>query len=218
MRLTNDIKKQIADNAMAKAGFNDQFSALFDRCDQLARRVMVHAFGGQQALESVEQTVNQMRELWAQLPKSSFGRLGMGQPHIEMSYGFNASFGGMTVRLMAGGYFEKGHHDKELCNKRKETAFYAPPERPMFAAEHPLSIEYMALRRAYDTLLAKRTGAYKDVLAALAGCNTKNQLLKLWPEAEELLPVTLAPAKANLPAVQISDLNKLIGLPTGEAA
>lgn len=42
--------------------------------------------------------------------------------------------------------------------------------------------------------------------------NTDNQLLKVWPEAAELMPKETK--KVQLPAVQTADLNALIGLPS----
>ncbi|MEN9533328.1 MAG: Nucleotide modification associated domain 5, partial [Pseudomonadota bacterium] len=56
----------------------------------------------------------------------------------------------------------------------------------------------------------------KSVTAALANIHSDTKLLKVWPEAAELLPNEIQ--KVQLPALPTADLNALIGLPSEKVA
>lgn len=55
-----------------------------------------------------------------------------------------------------------------------------------------------------------------QVRAVVGSCTTVKKLLEIWPESKELIPTTLEEARPQLPAIQVAELNKLVGLPSGE--
>ena len=87
----------------------------------------------------------------------------------------------------------------------------------MLAADHPLSVEFSQLEDERETLAKKRDDLRTEVRAAVNSCTTVAKLLRIWPEAKELLPA-YATQTTNLPAVQVDKLNAAIGLPTEEVA
>ena len=55
----------------------------------------------------------------------------------------------------------------------------------------------------------------QDVSQVIDGCNTSKQLLEVWKEVEQFLPVGVAnPSSINLPAVSIASLNRKLGKST----
>lgn len=51
-----------------------------------------------------------------------------------------------------------------------------------------------------------------SIMAVLNSVQTEPQLIKVWPEAAEFLPAAVESTAPQLPALQIAELNKMIGL------
>jgi len=81
-------------------------------------------------------------------------------------------------------------------------------------ASHPLAKRLTKLNNQAADLKDRYDQVKAEVGAVLSSVNTIPQLLKVWPEAKELLPERNKPAPAQLPAVQIQHLNSVLGLPT----
>lgn len=79
-------------------------------------------------------------------------------------------------------------------------------------ANTSLGIRWAAIETRAREVATEREQLEAEVRAILDSVRTDTQLLKVWPEAIELLPTKVA--KASLPAVQTSALNKLLKLPT----
>lgn len=61
----------------------------------------------------------------------------------------------------------------------------------------------------------KEASIVASVEAVVNSVTTERKLLKVWPEAKELLPKASEIAqKANLPALRIEELNSIVGLPS----
>lgn len=83
-------------------------------------------------------------------------------------------------------------------------------------AGNPLVEEFYEIDNARIDLDKKAISIEKNVIAALANIHTDTRLLKVWPEAAELLPAEIK--KVQLPALPTADLNALIGLPSEKEA
>lgn len=81
-------------------------------------------------------------------------------------------------------------------------------------ASHTLVKRHNRLQDRTADLAKRFEDVRAEVGAVLSSVNTIPQLLKLWPEAKELLPMQNQPAPTQLPAVQLQHLNGLLGLPT----
>lgn len=78
----------------------------------------------------------------------------------------------------------------------------------------PLLLEREALKAEDARLEDQYERVRMAVKAAVKRPTTVKALLAAWPEAKELLPDTLEESKSQLPAVQVADLNLLVGLPS----
>lgn len=93
-----------------------------------------------------------------------------------------------------------------------------PRQRLSVLADNPLVQRFYDIEARKNEISDKRTTLRAQVKAAINTVTTVARLLKTWPEAKELLPANLEEAKSQLPALAVTDLNALIGLPTEEAA
>mgnify|MGYP000188629479 CR=1 FL=1 len=68
--------------------------------------------------------------------------------------------------------------------------------------------EYKQKYKDYDL---ERRNYIQQIQTVLGGVNTSNQLLEVWPEVEEYLPVgVVEPSKIQLPSVNIQTLNSAL--------
>lgn len=93
-----------------------------------------------------------------------------------------------------------------------------PRQRLAVLADNPLVQRFYDIEARKEAIKDKRTTLRAQVKAAINTVTTVASLLKNWPEAKELLPANLEEAKSQLPALAVTDLNALIGLPTEKAA
>jgi len=88
--------------------------------------------------------------------------------------------------------------------------------KPTITADNPLTQQFYDIETRSKACEDARADLRAQVRAMVNSVTTVKRLLDMWPEAAELMPDNLAPTKTNLPAVVVSDLNALIGLPTPE--
>lgn len=199
MRLTNEIKLQIIKAAAVKAGIPAAEEALRLRRVDWAEAVRVDSLGGKGCAEAVDKAIEQIKAITMALPEG----VTTGYNPINIDSDFYLNCGGISIRPRFNGTF--GY---DSCHK----AVKKPCRSCKLAADHPLAIEFHQLEQDAKSLKEKRERIENSVAAAMSGINTDNQLLKVWPEAAELMPKEIK--KVQLPAVQTADLNALIGLPS----
>jgi len=199
MKLTNAIKQQIVTAAIAKAGIPAEEEALRLRRVDWAEAVRVDSLGGKVGAEAVDKAIEQIKAIAMALPEG----VTTGHQPINVDSDFYLNCGGISLRPRFNGTF--GY---DSCHE----AVRKPCRSCKLAADHPLAIEFHQLEQDAKSLKEKREHIENSVAAAMSGINTDNQLLKVWPEAAELMPKEIQ--KVQLPAVQTADLNALIGLPS----
>ncbi len=79
-------------------------------------------------------------------------------------------------------------------------------------ATHPLSEEWVSLRSGLKTLEDEKRATKNRIMAVLDSVTTVKRLREVWPECEPFLKGIDA-VPNTLPAVQVGDLNKMLGLP-----
>lgn len=68
--------------------------------------------------------------------------------------------------------------------------------------------EYKQVRKDYEL---ERRNYVQQIQTVLDGVNTSNQLLEVWPEVEEYIPIgVVEPSKIQLPSVNIQTLNSAL--------
>jgi hypothetical protein len=199
MRLTKEIKLQIISGAVVKAGIPAEEEALRLRRVDWAEAVRVDSLGGKGGAEAVDKAIEQIKAITMALPE------GVTTAHnpINIDRDFYLNCGGISIRPRFNGTL--GY---DSCHE----AVRKPCRSCKLAADHPLAIEFHQLEQDAKSLKDRREHIENGVAAAMSGINTDNQLLKVWPEAAELMPKKITTVR--LPAVQTVDLNALIGLPS----
>lgn len=94
------------------------------------------------------------------------------------------------------------------------------PGRKLAPSTHTLLADSPLVQEFHDICAEEKANAESwehvkgSVKAAVYSVTTVAKLLKIWPEAKELLPAYVEESKDRLPAIQVADLNALVGLPS----
>lgn len=191
-RLTNEIREKIINNAVKKAGIPKLFSDLNERRAIWIEEVRLYAVGGKESSEELVKQETKVRAMHAKLPK-------------DLRTDCNSCLlvrHRSNVRLNVAGY-----SITEVYGDSKPS-----PTNIVIHADNPLADRFHQLENEKKDIESKQKDIENNVRAVIGQFNTVPQLLKVWKEAEELLPEFAVKSKSNLPSVLIGDLNALVGL------
>lgn len=205
VRLTTVIREQIAKNALAKSGVTADLAALQKQRNEAARAARIHAFGGEKKAQEIDSLFAKMTKIEKQIQELgastyvSSGRSG----------NINIAIGGRRLGWVSYGVDDKG-----------EEIYLVTPNRDqcLFAADHEITKRFDEIFAAEAKAEKRKEEIEKTVWAALNSVSTIKRLVEVWPESQELIPENVDSVRASLPALKVEDLNKMIGLPTNEAA
>ncbi|WP_323932655.1 Nmad5 family putative nucleotide modification protein [Aeromonas hydrophila] len=198
MKLTNQIKQQIVAAAIAKAGIPAEEEALRLHRAAWAEACRIDALGGKQAAKQVDKVIEEVERIRSSLPE----KLSTENNVVRHGHYIYLNLAGITVLA----YFSGMVSDKGQRVTRPTIYCHT------LLADHPLVSTFHALAQEQDELNQRRNHLHAHVTAALANIHSDTKLLKIWPEAAELLPAEVK--KVQLPALPTADLNALIGLPS----
>lgn len=153
------------------------------------------ALGGVEAVAEIERLIGQ-------LPDGVRIANGFVKRDYEL---YNLNVAGLRVRAQFNG--SEARHDGPEC------VYKITPNSYTLLADDPLTAEFHAIHEEQQLLDKQRSALTANVRAAVQSVTTIKKLLEVWPEAAELIPEAVAPAK-QLPALQREDLNAMIGLPS----
>jgi len=88
------------------------------------------------------------------------------------------------------------------------------PARYTVLADDPLAQQFHDICTEEKANTERWEQVKASVNAATGAVTTVKALLKAWPECKELLPEFVEESKSQLPAIQLADLNALVGLPS----
>lgn len=205
MRLTNTIKEQIVKAAIEKAGFHKREEGIIKRRAAWAENVRIHALGGEGNAKKMESLAEQVKALANEIPANLCLTSKMLRRDNEVRY---VNVAGLRARAWFSGY--------EIGGTGEESEMRITPQECVIHADNPLAKEFheiAGLQAEYDSEMERLE---LSVRGALAKVTTVKKLLQVWPEAAELIPLVAAKEVKQLPAIPVDDLNKMIGLPTGE--
>lgn len=203
MRMNNSIREQIIGNAVKKAGFPERAEAIRQRRAAWAEAVRIDSLGGAEAAEAIEKLQDELNEIYQRIPKN----LRNDKPSMRRDYEmYRLNVAGLRYNAQFSG------HVSNLCSDR--VTRIAPAEHVLLA-DNPLTAEFHELHALQEQYDSELDNLCQSVRAAVESVTTTEKLLKVWPEAAELLPTEVAP-KQLLPALPVVDLNKMIGLPSNE--
>ena len=191
MRLTNDIKNTIINNALEKSGYNKEIDEYYAELSNLAVEIHEESFGGHKEMHRKLKIIEKANEAFKSIDSRA--------AYIRVHYNHSVSC-------------EVGGQIRYLDLPFKEAVVTCTLKIP---GDHPIAYKLHALDNLFEDLTKKRGDVINIVNPILNSVTTAKKLVTIWPEAEELLPKECQlPAKTNLPAIQIESANTLIGLPS----
>lgn len=194
-RITNAIKEAIVDNALLKAGIVYDEAKLLDDRYTWSEAVRIDSMGGQAEWEKIRDTLRKISKMRKSLPD------GLDQGHSIIKKRNQQSLnlaGAKVVTVLSSSCPAVWSHT--------------------LIASNPLVQQFHDLEGRQKDINERRHLIKAQVSATVAQFTTIKRLLESWPDAAELLPAATVKAEARLPVVQVADLNKMIGLPSGEEA
>lgn len=192
-RLTNILRDKIVENALTKAGVTKRLKASESALEQWGEDVRVDLLGGKVKADDLAIKRNQVREIADGIDASlrSTSDIFYGRKEVSLN--------------MAG-----------VRVKAKFPAYGISPQSGTLLSDNPLVQRYYDLRAIQEKVEAEHDNISAQVRATVYKFGSVKRLLEAWPEAKELLPEILPEAKSQLPAIQVADLNALVGLPSGD--
>ena len=203
MRLNKIIREAITQNALIKAGVIAREESIMDNTAALAESVRVFYYGGKKKLEASLAKYEQLKALEKEIPNFLYRDSSLlRQPLIE------ANFAGMRIDLRFDG-------DVPGISSTRATVYKTPCtyNRVDIPQGHKLVDKFTKLEAEKKEVKGLRESITLQVNATTKSISTVEKLLKVWPEAKELLPEKELQA-ASMPVVQTKALNSLIGLPS----
>ena len=191
-KMTQYLRDDIVAKACVKAGITKRTSELHNRRSAWAEAIRIDSLGGRG--EELERLQARAAKILKDVPEEFRGA---GEV-VNTRHYLMLNCAGMKVAV-----------------SEWEGYKIAKPNHTI-TADHPLAVEFESIIAEEKALDEERGALTTQVRAVLNRFTTVAKLLKEWPEASELLPSKVAEAKPQLPAVQVADLNKLVGLPSGE--
>lgn len=189
-RLTTNIRSKILAAAQTKSGNRDKRAATALKRKEWAEAVRIAAIGDNAAeLDAIDKKAEKLR--------ASVPELFRGDGDLIRKRGYlNLNCAGLRVHV------SEWDGDKVSPHEFTLTADHA-----LVQQFHDILAEEKANTESWEKVKA-------SVNAATGAVTTVKALLRAWPEVKELLPEDMEEAKSQLPAIQVADLNALVGLPT----
>ena len=190
-RLTKHIRDEILKNAQTKSGNRAARDATSQKRKDWDEAVRIDALKEHAPLlAQLDAKVEKIRQ---QVPESF---LSSGSP-IQRRGQIRVNCAGLTVYANGweGEKVAPGSHT--IC-----------ADNPLAQLFHDICAEEKVNTERWEQVKA-------SVNAATGAVTTVKALLKAWPECKELLPEHVEESRAQLPAIQVADLNALVGLPGG---
>ena len=206
MRLTNAVKNKIIANALKQTGIHEEFAQHHAQRAEWVYKCYCHILGENQVAH-LKQTVKSIREILTTAPDRTVRYDEQSIFHVHDNITLN--IGGL--------YYSAAYNGWPYGSKISPSHpvyLITPIGNNVIPVDSPLAEEFNKLEEELKDLRRKWHNIEIQVNAALSQCTTTNQLLKVWPEAVELLPSESIPKKKQLPAIPVEKLNLLIGLPS----
>ena len=196
MRLTNSMRSEMAAKAVEKAGFPARQKEHEKKMAEWAEKCRVHALGGAEEAKKLAAFEKRFKK-----SAENYAKEVVGAP-FRRDYDMYMNVAGKRFHAQFSG-----------SNLYKSRIYKTCPQECTLPASHSLAEAFEILEAEREKFENEREALRQRVRAALDSCTTVEKLLKVWPEAKELLPAPLKPTP-KLPAVPVNELNVQIGLPS----
>ncbi len=195
-RITNAMKDAIVKNALLKSGVTARIEAVKGKRFDWAERARVHTLGGADKAREYAEINKHALQIYSSLPQGLKDHANI----VERRMDIHLNLAGASLRIKLRGYAEASDH------------------REIITADSPLCQQFYDIEAEEKAACEQGTTVENQVRATLDKFGTIKRLIEAWPEVQELLPPATVAPKSNLPAIQVADLNKLVGLPSDQTA
>lgn len=196
MRLNKQIREQILSNAINKAGIRREAEKLCNERAKIAEKILRSKLSvdDEKRLEGLIEEVNSFGGCWVHTNRKSHVVIAHNGMRLKLRYS------GAIDSLQKAGITE----GRKIIYNFGENEIQCKKDFGAFKNQD-----------AVEALLIRHESLKAQVMAVLNKCNTSNQLIKLWPESEELIPKETVGTGTAL-MVNTGELNTIIGLPTNK--
>lgn len=196
MRLSNAIRDDIVKASLKEAGFDTEEEALVGEYANFAEECRLHFIGGKEQEAKDLEAFEQLKTLYGKYdmyfcpPNERHITVNLGGPHVDLHY--NGNLG-------------------KLRNSNIQKVLKLTPKTTGLDGSHGLCLKFHRLENKLADYCKRRNELRAKVEGVVNSVNSDRQLLKVWPEAEKLLPKSSqVGVSTQLPAIQISDINKAV--------
>ena len=195
LRLNKSHKEEIARKARALSPIHNQIKELLEERKLLAEKIRIESLGGAEKAIKYQSIADNIVKLREELPENLLSH----SQGVTMN---NSIFVRTDTQ-----YYSRRH----LMLPKTAVVSGECYDMTTQSKYLPALLKSIETEESYEKELKD---LYDNVYASISSITTVKKLLEQWEEAIELLPEELKQPKIQLPALQTSKLNKLIGLPT----
>ncbi|UOL47398.1 hypothetical protein vBVpPvVp04M_00004 [Vibrio phage vB_Vp_PvVp04_M] len=205
-RLNKQVKEQILNNALKKAGVFEREAKLVQSKAKLAESVRLFAVGGKAEECKLVKIEKKIKDLIGTIPKCVDIK---GNFRFDENHGIKASFGGRQFILYYSGGKDEG---EDRVFKTLSPCMYGDPVK--LPVDHELCVKFDEIQLEEKTVKDLKTSITLNVNAMVNSVTTDKKLVEIWPESKELIPDDAGATKINLPTTNVESLNAMIGIPS----
>jgi hypothetical protein len=191
MRLTKSLISEISSNAIKAAGLFNSREVAEDNLKEFGASIASYSFG-------------EMGEEAAKLRSEYAKFLSLMRPDLRCNFYSTPWASTSTIRCNFAGCRKVFHLDSDVAVNNKYVFAYP--------ADHELTLKWSKLENELKDVNEKIANLDTEVTAFCKSFSTVEGLLKVWPEAAQLLPPIKEPEVVNMPMIQPSKLNEKLGL------
>ena len=189
-RLNTHIRNKILENAQTKSGNRAAREATQQKRKDWDEAVRIASLGDNATL--LDQLDAKIEKIRMQIPEAFRGD----DSPVKRRGSISVNCAGLSLHV-------NGWEGYKVAPSRHTLL----ADDPLVQQFHDICAEEKANTERWEQVKA-------SVNAATGAVTTVKALLKSWPECKELLPEFVEESKSQLPAIQLADLNALVGLPS----
>lgn len=197
MKLNTQIRKAILEAALKKAGIPEKKIAL-----RQGYAAWVEAVRSASMPIDTDQIIAKAESILSPVTEKN--------PSIRVSYSkysyLRVNVAGQSRKIYFNGNADSDDETPSVCK-------LVPYSDPALLGGSQLVDQIFALDDQSKKLKEEINHLTASINAVLNSVTTDKKLIEIWPESVAFIPAAEKASQSNLPALQISELNKALGLP-----
>ena len=189
MRITNKLRDLLVSKAIENSPLNKKEAELEKLISEQADVIRLEVIGGKETEKAIIRFFKNSEKMLESFPIRVGGIFSPYGSHITINY-------------------QGRYHPIDLGEPTKIIPF----NKVVISSANEAMDRYENLLTQRDECRASIIALESNIYAVLKSVTTIKQLLKVWPDAKDLLPDPKS-KESTLPAIPIKELNKQLGLP-----